>query len=152
MASSISLFDPKAYHIIAYGTYLGTTFFQSFVAGPVAYRALPRPMFARLQEKLTPVLFTVQSLASALVILTFPGERTAIGTTRGPRMNAGISGLFDSTNFGSVTMPLLIVLGTSIANLAVVGPMTTKIMKQRHHQGRDLRPATGTALMYSSRD
>ena len=34
-----------------------------------------------------------------------------------------------------VLAPLLLAFATSVANLAVVGPATTKIMRERKHQG-----------------
>jgi hypothetical protein len=41
-------------HVLAYGTWLGTLAWTSFVFGIVAFRNLPRQTFGRLQSKLFP--------------------------------------------------------------------------------------------------
>ncbi|KAF2157106.1 hypothetical protein K461DRAFT_218444 [Myriangium duriaei CBS 260.36] len=132
--SSTSLLDPRAYHIICYSTFVGTTFFQSFVAGPVGFKTLPRAMFGRLQQTTTPVFFAIQTALSIGMILTYPGERSTSAGLLGHRVHAGWSGLMADSNLWTITIPLLVILVTSAANLVVLGPATTKTMKLRHHQ------------------
>lgn len=103
---------------------------QSFVAGVVAYKALPRPQFATLQSAIFPIYFSIQTTLPVVLALTYPGERTAVGT--GP---ASISGVLAENNRISVLIPILTMFATSLVNLLVVGPATTKIMKERKHQG-----------------
>ncbi|KAG8624151.1 hypothetical protein KVT40_009127 [Elsinoe batatas] len=132
--SGLIAWDFKAFHIISYGTFLGATFFQSFIAGPVAFKTLPRPMFSRLQQTTFPVFFWLQTILSALTILTYPGETQVAAAGHSLRSNAGPSGLLADSNILPVALPLGAMLITSVANLAVLGPVTTKTMKQRHHQ------------------
>ena len=135
MPTTVSLLDSRAYHIICYSTFVGTTFFQSFIAGPVAYNTLPRALFGRLQEATFPVFFSLQTALSAVLILTYPGDRPLGVTQTSSRANSGFYGVFDRSNTWSVAVPMLLMLATSAVNLAVLGPATTKTMKQRHHQG-----------------
>lgn len=131
MVSSIGAFaDPRVYHVLSYGTFLGATFFQSFIGGVTAYRALPRPMFGRLQEATFPIFFSLQSFLGAVMLLTYPGQ-----TIGGIRVNTGISGAFMRANRWTAFVPLATTLVTSMANLFFLGPATTRAMKQRHHQG-----------------
>ncbi|KAF4552409.1 Hypothetical protein D9617_10g073900 [Elsinoe fawcettii] len=132
--SGLVPWDFKAFHIISYGTFLGATFFQSFIAGPVAFKTLPRPMFSRLQQTTFPVFFWMQTILSALTLVTYPGEKHASAIGSGSRINSGPYGIFADGNLLPVALPLAAMLVTSIANLVAIGPVTTKTMKQRHHQ------------------
>ncbi|KAJ6141314.1 hypothetical protein N7470_010210 [Penicillium chermesinum] len=71
--------DPRPYHIISYGTLLGTQFFQSFVGGVIAFRALPRPQFASLQTAIFPVYFPLQTALPVVVALTASKGRHLLG-------------------------------------------------------------------------
>lgn len=130
MGIMAALMDPRLYHVLGFGTFLGSTFFQSFVGGVTAYRSLPRPMFGRLQEATFPVFFSLQSILGAVMLLTYPGQK--IG---GLRVNTGLAGAFARSNRYIAFVPLASTLVTSLLNLVVLGPATTKAMKQRHHQG-----------------
>ncbi|KAI9774427.1 MAG: hypothetical protein M1840_004321 [Geoglossum simile] len=61
--------------------------------------------------------------------LTYPGERTAAGLR-----NSGLSGVFARENRLGVLLPILAVFTAGLANLAVLGPATTKIMRERKFQ------------------
>ncbi|KAI9703592.1 MAG: hypothetical protein M1836_007362 [Candelina mexicana] len=131
----------------SYGTLLGTQFFQvippeqqlklkgtnnstqSFVGGIVAYKALPRPQFASLQQAIFPIYFSIQTALPVVLALTYPGERSPPRSTR-----SGLAGVLDAENRWQVFVPILTILSTSLANLAVIGPATTKIMRERKHQ------------------
>lgn len=135
MTSLASLADYKAYHILSYGTFLGTTFFHSFVGGVVAYRDLPRPMFARLMEGTFPFYFGIQTALPLAMMLTFPGQTVLqLGEER-VGSDSGISGLFKAENRWTAMVPLMTMLISGAINTVVLGPATTKTMKQRHHQG-----------------
>jgi len=124
----LSIFkSPAPYHIISYGTLLGTSFFQSFVGGIVSYQALPRPQFSQLQRKLTPVYFGLQTAFTVVLALTYPGSHL-LGAP------SGLRGTLADCNRWSVLAPLATTLATSIANLVFIGPATTKIMDDRKHQ------------------
>lgn len=111
----------------SYGTLLGSEIFQSFIAGITAFRVLPRPQFATLQSALFPIYFSMQTALPVLLALTFPAERTAIGMT-----SSSLSGVLEQKLH--VLTPLSIIFATSLANMVVVGPATTKCMRERKHQ------------------
>ncbi|KAK5946937.1 hypothetical protein PMZ80_001082 [Knufia obscura] len=129
MPSSSILYSAAPYHIISYGTLLGSEIFQSFIAGIVAFRSLPRPQFATLQSALFPIYFAMQTALPVLLALTYPAERTAIGTTA-----SSISGVLEPNNRLHVLTPLLTTLLCGAANMVVIGPATTNCMKERKHQ------------------
>ena len=132
MPSVASLTDPKAYHIISYGTLLGSTLFQSFIAGPYAYSALPRPQFATLQQKIFPTYFAFQTALPAVLALTWPGEKVAGSALR---KDVGWRGVFETGNRWDALIPMGLMFGTALLNLVLLGPATTKVMRQRKHQG-----------------
>jgi len=134
MPSLSALSDYKTYHILSYGTFLGATFFQSFINGIVAYKALPRPQFARLQQMLTPVFFTMQSTLAVVLAITYPGQKLLQAGGESVRSRSGIGGILASSNRWTVLAPLATILLTSVANMVALGPATTKAMKDRHHQ------------------
>lgn len=132
MPSFTSLADPKVYHILSYGTLLGSTLFQSFIAGPYAYSALPRPQFSTLQQKIFPTYFGFQTALPVVLALTWPGEKVAGSVLR---KDAGWRGVFQTGNAWDALIPIGLMFGTALINLAVLGPATTKIMRERKHQG-----------------
>lgn len=95
---------------------------QTFVGGIIAYKALPRPMFSQLQQRVFPVYFTLQSIFPALVLVTHP--------------TASITSLLtpSSPYFYSTTAPLLLAIAVSTLNLTVIGPATTRVMRKRKAQ------------------
>ncbi|KAG0644452.1 hypothetical protein HOY80DRAFT_1013587 [Tuber brumale] len=109
-------------HLLVFGTLLGSQFYQSFIGGVIAYKALPRPQFSLLQQKIFPVYFTLQTVLPAILLLTHPSmSPTSLINPSSPYFyNSGL--------------PLLIVLSASLANLAVIGPATSKIMHKRKVQ------------------
>jgi len=123
------LYSSAPYHIISYGILLGTETFQTFVGGIVAFKSLPRPQFATLQQATFPIYFAMQTALPVILALTLPAERTAIGMTR-----SSISGVMEPANRFRVLAPLLMVFGTALANLTYIGPATTKCMRERKHQ------------------
>jgi hypothetical protein len=112
----------------SYGTLLGSTLFQSFIGGVVAYGCLPRAQFATLQKNTFPVYFTLQTITPLAMLLTYPSgasrlipylSSTPVLQSPTDRLNVWLIG----------TM-----LVTAIANLVYVGPKTTEIMRIRKHQ------------------
>lgn len=126
MAGSI-LLSPAPYHIISYGTLLGTTFFHSFINGFTQIKVLPRSQFAAVQNKLFPVYFSMQSVIPVILALTYPG-----GGPYGTR--AGIVGLLDPTNRWTFVVPLVAMAATGLANLLILLPATQKCMEARKAQ------------------
>lgn len=132
MPSLSLLATPAPWHILAYGTLLGTTFFQSFVGGIVAFRCLPRPQFSTLQQNIFPVYFALQTALPAALVFTYPA--TVLGS-------GGWSAALDNAAAGSgAGVSILVMFLGGLLNAAVLGPATTKCMRERKHQGRTAHP------------
>ena len=129
MPDTSILVSAAPYHLLSYGTLLGTEVFQSFIAGIVSFRALPRAQFATLQTALFPVYFRMQTALPLLMALTYPAERTAIGT-----IPAGLSGILHPQNRLHALTPLSIIFATAVTNLLYIQPATVKCMRERKHQ------------------
>ncbi|TKA81324.1 hypothetical protein B0A55_02769 [Friedmanniomyces simplex] len=99
MPSTTSLTSPTSYHLLTYGTLLGSNLFQTFLNGPISYTALPRAQFSTLQQAIFPPYFSLQT-----------------------------------GNFWDALVPIAVILGTSLVNLVVLGPATTRVMRRRKHQ------------------
>ncbi|TPX12059.1 uncharacterized protein E0L32_007174 [Thyridium curvatum] len=128
MPESSILLSPAPYHIISYGTLLGTTFFHSFVNGFVQFRVLTRPQFSAVQTKIFPIYFSMQSVIPAILILTFPGTSRTLGNL------TGVAGVLDPSNRWSALAPLATMLGTGLVNLLVLLPATQRVMAARRDQ------------------
>ncbi|KAL3964728.1 hypothetical protein ACCO45_001732 [Purpureocillium lilacinum] len=126
MTNSI-LVSVAPYHIISYGTLLGTSFFHSFINGPVMYKSIDRPAFSAAQTNLFPIYFSIQTVIPVILALTFPGN-TLTGVP------SGVSGLLDNSSRWDSLLPIAAMFVTGLANLAVIGPATTKTMKERRGQ------------------
>lgn len=136
MPSTASFSDPKVYHILTYGTLLGSNLFQTFLGGPLAFKALPRPQFSTLQQAIFPPYFTFQAALPVLLALTWPGDKIAQVGAKAVTQNTGFWGIFSDNSFWTAGIPVAIMFATSAANLFVFGPATTKVMKERKHQGK----------------
>ena len=62
--------------------------------------------------------------------LTYPAMKSALQS--GP---SGIAGAFALENRGSVLFPLATIFLGNLLNLVWLGPWTTKVMRERKHQG-----------------
>lgn len=113
----------------SYGALLGSEIFQSFIGGVTAFRTLPRPQFATLQSALFPIYFGMQTALPVVLALTFPSERTAIGTSA-----SSFAGILEPANRLHVLTPLSIIFVSGLINAAYVGPLTTKTMRERKQQ------------------
>lgn len=60
------------YHVLLYSLVFGTTTFQSFFNGIVAFKTLPYEHFGALQAKIFPPYFAFQTGASLLLLLSPP--------------------------------------------------------------------------------
>ncbi|KAM0500299.1 hypothetical protein ACHAPB_005642 [Verticillium nonalfalfae] len=127
MAGSI-FFSPAPYHIISYGTLLGTTFFHSFVNGITMFRVLERPSFSAAQNALFPIYFALQTALPAILALTYPGSSNPLGVA------SGLGGLLDEANFRGTLLPIATMFVTGAVNLLVVLPATQKIIAARYAQ------------------
>lgn len=94
----------------------------------MSYRALPRPQFSTLQSRLFPVYFTMSTALSVILPITYPG-----GGLAGPP--SGVAGVLAEGNRWKVLVPLATMFVTNLVNTVYLGPVTTRIMKERKHQG-----------------
>ncbi|KLO89743.1 uncharacterized protein LW93_1804 [Fusarium fujikuroi] len=120
-------FSPAPYHIITYGTLLGTTFFHTFINGIVMFRTVDRPSFSAIQQKLFPIYFGLQTALPGVLALTYPGN-TLIGLSNGP------AGLVSEFARWHSLLPISVMAFTGAVNLLVFLPLTVEVMKQRRGQ------------------
>jgi hypothetical protein len=119
------------FHILAYGTVLGLQVHQTFIAGLVAYKTLPRPQFSALQKGLFPIYFSLQTALPVAIALSFPGE---LSISR-QRLGTSLMGVLEPANRYTTLLPLLVMFVGGVVNMLVVGPKVTRIMTERKHQG-----------------
>ncbi|GAB1320614.1 Putative mitochondrial outer membrane protein [Madurella fahalii] len=124
----MGLFSPAPYHILSYGTLLGTTFFHTFVGGTASFRVLDRPQFAALMAKIFPIYFAMQTALPVVMALTYPASKNPFGSA------GGVAGVLDHSNRAGVLIPLAGAFLCALANLTVVGPATTRCMAERKQQ------------------
>ncbi|RDI82238.1 hypothetical protein Vi05172_g7826 [Venturia inaequalis] len=137
--------NPSTYHILSYGTLLGTSIFQSFVGGILSYRALPRPQFATLQSALFPTYFGMQTILypspslhhnsptltnPSPIIMALTYKSTSVTS---PSVTHGFKALLNAPS----QAPLYAMTGMAfcgLTNWLILGPLTTSTMKTRKHQ------------------
>ena len=103
---------------------------QSFINGIVSYQALPRPQFSTLQQALFPIYFSLQTALPVVMALTYPGTSSPLRSSP-----SGLGGFLAKENRLSVLAPITTMFAMNLTNLLVLGPATTKIMRDRKHQG-----------------
>ncbi|KAJ4361776.1 hypothetical protein N0V83_010716 [Neocucurbitaria cava] len=128
MSSWSSFKDPATYHLLSYGTLLGSTLFQSFISGVVAFRVLPRPQFSTLQKHTFPVYFTLQTLAPLAMLFTYPSGSSSVlpFLSSNPKVQTPTDRL--------AAWLIATMFFTALANWVYIGPKTTEIMALRKHQ------------------
>ncbi|KAI0024748.1 hypothetical protein F4780DRAFT_552747 [Xylariomycetidae sp. FL0641] len=132
MATQGSLvFSPGPYHIISYGTLLGTQVFHTFINAIAAFRVLERPQFAVLQRALFPWYFGIQTAAPVALALTYPGQ---LGGALAP---GSIAGVLQGSNRWTVAAPLATAFVTGLVNLVYLLPTTNKITAKRRQQEKE---------------
>ncbi|KAF7719052.1 Uncharacterized protein PECH_000234 [Penicillium ucsense] len=97
------------YHILSYGTLLGTELYQSFVNTKVCFQELPMREFLILQRRVFPVYFKLQVGLAMLTAATHP-SRSILSLAPDP--------------WGAV--PLAVVIGMGTLNWLIYGPRTTQ--------------------------
>lgn len=112
----------------SYGTLLGSTLFQSFISGVVAFRVLPRPQFSTLQRHTFPVYFALQSALPISLLITYPS-----GAMRLFPFLSSKPVLHTSTDSLSAWL-IGTMFGTALLNWVYIGPKTTEVMGLRKHQ------------------
>ncbi|KAI5859391.1 hypothetical protein GGS23DRAFT_325305 [Durotheca rogersii] len=127
MADGSVLFSLAPYHILSYGTLLGTQVFHTFFNSIAAFRVLERPQFAVLQRAVFPSYFGIQAAVPVVLALTYPSNRSA-GTAW------GFGGVFHASNRWGVLLPLGLMTLTGVVNLIYFLPETNKITALRRAQ------------------
>jgi hypothetical protein len=112
------LFKLAPYHLLSYGTLLGTTLYQTFVVTKVCYQALPMSAFTTLQKRVFPLYFQIHTSLLILTALTLPPY--------GP-----VSLIQKKKDW----MPLAFATTMAMFNLVKWGPRTQTAMIDRTHQG-----------------
>ncbi|KAI1195612.1 hypothetical protein F5X97DRAFT_326392 [Nemania serpens] len=127
------LFSPAPYHILSYGTLLGTQFFHTFINSVTSFKVLDRPHFGVLQRAVFPAYFGIQTAAPVILALTYPGR-----AGRFLALPQGISGVLHPTNRWGVLVPLTVAFVTGLTNLVYFLPATNKISaQQKQHETKD---------------
>lgn len=115
MAILSTLATIAPYHVLTYSLVFGTTTFQSFFNGIVAYKVLPYDHFSALQAHIFPSYFAFQTAASLALLLTAPVPFV-----------------------GSLATAKTVALGTSLvgafANAVYLGPKSRVILAKRREQ------------------
>ena len=116
----------------SYGTLLGSTLFETFVSGIVAFKTLPRAQFGQLQKNVFPIYFAGQTILPVVLAITYPPSTTS---SLSPSTSyPSIATILDPSNRYSVLLPLSTLFICGLANWAFVGPMTSRTMQLRKHQ------------------
>ncbi|KAI0168259.1 hypothetical protein BJ166DRAFT_252596 [Pestalotiopsis sp. NC0098] len=126
MSAGSQFFTPGPYHILSYGTLLGTQVFHTFINATAAFKTLERPQFAVLQRALFPAYFGMQTILPVAMALTYPGGLIATGGIKGA--------LLDETNRWNVTVPLVTMFVTGLVNWVYCLPVTNSITAKRRAQ------------------
>jgi len=100
-------------HLLSFGTWFGTVFYTTFIAGITMFKNLPRKTFGRLQSKLFPKYFMLSAVAILLQLIT-------------------VKGLSDSVPLVKATKALGVAFGMTLVNLFYLEPTSTKVMFDRY--------------------
>ncbi|KAM0820575.1 hypothetical protein AB5N19_06394 [Seiridium cardinale] len=128
MAGSL-IFSLGPYHILSYGTLLGTQVFHTFINATASFKTLERPQFATLQRAIFPAYFGIQTILPVALALTYPGSRIAASGIQGALLN--------EANRWDVAAPLATIFVTGLINWAYCLPVTNSITDKRRAQGMD---------------
>ncbi|KAI1816063.1 hypothetical protein GGS20DRAFT_539945 [Poronia punctata] len=135
MAEGSLLFSPAPYHILSYGTLLGTQFFHTFINSITSFKVLTRPQFAILQRAVFPAYFGIQTAAPVVLALTyFPRGGGGGGGSGSGRLAGGISGVLHPANRWGVLVPLAAAFITGLTNWVYFLPETNKVTALRRRQ------------------
>lgn len=128
---------------IGYAWLFGMSVWNSFFAGTIAYRALPRHQFGALQHRIFPAYFLSSILLSALLSGLWISNHPGI-----------LSNLLDLKKSDVFQLYMLSsVIWFQGCNHFVIGPMTSRTMFQRHKlekkEGKDHHDVTVSDQMKS---
>ncbi|RYO82414.1 hypothetical protein DL764_009614 [Monosporascus ibericus] len=130
MSDRSLLFSPAPYHILSYGTLLGTQVFHTFINATTSLRVLERPQFGILQRNLFPWYFGIQTVMPVVLAVTYPGNRTLLGAFA----DRGLAGALGAANRWTVLAPLATACVTGLVNWVYLLPETNKVVVRRSLQ------------------
>eukprot|EP01025_Chloroclados_australasicus_P021387 TRINITY_DN224_c0_g1_i2.p2 TRINITY_DN224_c0_g1~~TRINITY_DN224_c0_g1_i2.p2 ORF type:complete len:262 (-),score=14.06 TRINITY_DN224_c0_g1_i2:220-1005(-) len=85
-------------HISAYGMWIGSMYFQTFIAGLTMFKNMPRQMFGKVQSKIFPQYFTGLLIFNSIVFNTMIfGYKLALNSQ--PVIVAGVALVSNLINF-----------------------------------------------------
>ncbi|KAK7743394.1 hypothetical protein SLS62_010587 [Diatrype stigma] len=109
---------------------------QTFINSISAFRVLERPQFAVLQRAVFPWYFGIQTVAPAVLVLTYPGlgGRSVLAALEAGAsvFDRGVAGALQQP--GAVLAPLLVAAATGLANWAYFLPATNELTARRRAQ------------------
>jgi len=122
LTSLLDLFSYQGAYFLAYSWLFGMSLWVTFFGGVIAYKSLPRQMFGTLQHKTFPIYFALSiGLSSGLLgVWTWTHPDTLTHIYR-PYV-ADVAQAY----------VLAVVVLSQASNYFVVGPLTSKVMLQRH--------------------
>ncbi|PWN45097.1 hypothetical protein IE81DRAFT_320699 [Ceraceosorus guamensis] len=126
LARSLITPDARTFTLLAWGAAFGTAVWQNFISAPIAYSTLPRKSFGELQAASLPAFFTLQAGAGGVLLYSHLRDYPFIKHT-------GFD-ILDRATYVALTLGTTI--GLNLANLFIVYPATTKLMRDRHRQER----------------
>lgn len=115
MAILSTLGSIAPYHVLLYSVLFGSTTYQSFYSGIVAFKTLPYDQFSALQARIFPPYFGFQAAASTLLLLTPPFKFVGVAAT------------LAQASLGTAAVG-------SLANILWLGPKTRRVMASRKAQ------------------
>ncbi|KAI5119914.1 hypothetical protein M0805_000879 [Coniferiporia weirii] len=122
LSSIVDLFDLKGLYLIGYSWLFGMSLWVTFFGGVIAYKALPKQQFGALQHRTFPVYFVISIALSSTLL--------GLWTYSHPDVLANLTAFRAVDVVQAYTIASIALLQG--ANHFVVGPLTSKIMFQRH--------------------
>jgi len=124
LSSLLGLLSVKGFYLLAYAWLFGMSLWITFFGGVIAYKSLPRHMFGPLQHQTFPIYFVISVLLSAGMLGVWIQSHPAVHVLA-HILRPDIADVAQA-------YALAIVLLSQSLNYFVVGPLTSKIMFQRH--------------------
>jgi len=114
--------SPQSLYLVGYAWLFGMSLWVSFFGGIIAFRTLPRVHFGTLQHKTFPVYFVLSMiLSSSLIVLWTVFHPNILSNLNRPEV----------ADVAQVYALASVLVGQGL-NYFSIGPMTSRMMFQRH--------------------
>ncbi|KAI0662536.1 hypothetical protein C8Q70DRAFT_1051167 [Cubamyces menziesii] len=121
-SSFVGLFNAQGLYQVGYAWLFGMTLWVTFIGGTIAFKTLPRQQFGTLQHRTFPIYFVISiALSSGLLGLWVYSHPSVLTNYLSP-LEGDVAQAY----------ALAAVVLSQAANHAVIGPLTSKTMFQRH--------------------